>query len=163
MFILALILLRIKEQKMLPILRIPGAPPGFGGELGRDSRPAARIPGNWQQGREGRGVPLSSLPTGKTVNPVGRTDAARCGMGTTIFVSGGRAKMQRDSERKQGETRLLSASEVAKMLSLSRLHVQTLAVSRELPGIWMENTLLFDLRDVENYLRTHRKETLAIA
>jgi len=49
------------------------------------------------------------------------------------------------------------------MLSLSRLHVQTLAVSRELPGIWMENTLLFDLRDVENYLRTHRKETLAIA
>jgi hypothetical protein len=49
------------------------------------------------------------------------------------------------------------------MVSLSRLHVQTLAVSRELPGIWLENTLLFHLRDVENYLRKHRKETLAIA
>jgi len=49
------------------------------------------------------------------------------------------------------------------MLSLSRLHVQTLAVSRELPGIWLENTLLFHLHDVENYLRTHRKEKLAIA
>jgi len=43
------------------------------------------------------------------------------------------------------------------------IHVQTLAVSRELPGIWLENTLLFHLRDVENYLRAHRKEKLAIA
>lgn len=71
--------------------------------------------------------------------------------------------MQRDGERKPDAMQLLSAGEVAKMLSLSRLHVQTLAVSRELPGVWMENTLLFHLRDVENYLRTHRKETLAIA
>jgi len=71
--------------------------------------------------------------------------------------------MQRDNERGHRGTQLLSASEVAKMLSLSRLHVQTLAVSRELPGIWMENTLLFHLRDVENYLRTRRKETLAFA
>ena len=71
--------------------------------------------------------------------------------------------MQRDNERGHRDTRLLSAGEVAKMLSLSRLHVQTLAVSRELPGIWLENTLLFHLNDVENYLRTHRKETLAIA
>lgn len=71
--------------------------------------------------------------------------------------------MRRDSEREQDDTRLLTAGEVAKMLSLSRLHVQTLAVSRELPGVWLENTLLFHLRDVENYLRTHRKERLAIA
>lgn len=71
--------------------------------------------------------------------------------------------MQRDNERGHRDTRLLSASEVSKMVSLSRLHVQTLAVSRELPGIWLENTLLFHLRDVENYLRKHRKETLAIA
>lgn len=71
--------------------------------------------------------------------------------------------MLRDGERKPDAMQLLSAGEVAKMLSLSRLHVQTLAVSRELPGVWMENTLLFHLRDVENYLRTHRKETLAIA
>lgn len=71
--------------------------------------------------------------------------------------------MRRDGERKPDAMQLLSAGEVAKMLSLSRLHVQTLAVSRELPGVWMENTLLFHLRDVENYLRTHRKETLAIA
>jgi excisionase family DNA binding protein len=71
--------------------------------------------------------------------------------------------MQQDGEQKPGTMKLLSAGEVAKMLSLSRLHVQTLAVSRELPGVWMENTLLFHLRDVENYLRTHRKETLAIA
>ena len=71
--------------------------------------------------------------------------------------------MQRDGEGKHGDTQLLSAAEVANMLSLSRLHVQALAVSRELPGIWLENTLLFHLNDVENYLRTHRKETLAIA
>lgn len=71
--------------------------------------------------------------------------------------------MQRDGERKTGAMQLLSAGEVAKMLSLSRLHVQTLAVSRELPGVWLENTLVFHLRDVENYLRTHRKEKLAIA
>jgi Helix-turn-helix domain len=71
--------------------------------------------------------------------------------------------MQQDGERKPGAMQLLSAGEVAKMLSLSRLHVQTLAVSRELPGVWLENTLLFHLRDVENYLRAHRKETLAIA
>ena len=71
--------------------------------------------------------------------------------------------MQRDNERGHRDARLLSASEVSKMLSLSRLHVQTLAVSRELPGIWLENTLLFHLRDVEYYLRTHRKEKLAIA
>ncbi len=71
--------------------------------------------------------------------------------------------MQRDGERNPSAMQLLSAGEVAKMLSLSRLHVQTLAVSRELPGVWLENTLLFHLRDVENYLRAHRKETLAIA
>ena len=71
--------------------------------------------------------------------------------------------MQRDGERETDAMQLLSAGEVAKMLSLSRLHVQTLAVSRELPGVWLENTLLFHLHDVENYLRTHRKEKLAIA
>ena len=71
--------------------------------------------------------------------------------------------MKQDNEGRHRDTQFLSAGEVAKMLSLSRLHVQTLAVSRELPGIWLENTLLFHLRDVENYLRTHRKETLAIA
>jgi len=71
--------------------------------------------------------------------------------------------MQRDNERGHRDARLLSASEVAKMLSLSRLHVQTLAVSRELPGIWLENTLLFHRCDVENYLNTRRGETLALA
>lgn len=71
--------------------------------------------------------------------------------------------MQRDGEPEPGAMQLLSAGEVAKMLSLSRLHVQTLAVSRELPGVWLENTLLFHLRDVENYRRTHRREKLAIA
>ncbi len=71
--------------------------------------------------------------------------------------------MQRDNEREHGKTRLLSAGEVAKMLSLSRLHVQTLAVSRELPGVWMGKTLLFHMHDVERYLQTHRGERLAIA
>lgn len=71
--------------------------------------------------------------------------------------------MQRDGEREPGSMQMLSAGEVAKLLSLSRLHVQTLAVSRELPGVWKENTLLFHRRDVENYLRTHRREKLAIA
>jgi len=71
--------------------------------------------------------------------------------------------MQRDNERGHRDAQLLSASEVAELLNLSRLHVQTLAVSRELPGIWLENTLLFHPRDVENYLRTRRGETLAFA
>jgi hypothetical protein len=72
--------------------------------------------------------------------------------------------MQRDGEQRDlGKPRLLSAGEVAKMLSLSRLHVQTLAVSRELPGIWLENTLLFHVDDVENYLQSHRERKLAIA
>ncbi len=71
--------------------------------------------------------------------------------------------MQRDGERDPGKLRLLSAGEVAKMLSLSRLHVQTLAVSRELPGIWLENTLLFHVDDVENYRQSHRERKLAIA
>jgi hypothetical protein len=71
--------------------------------------------------------------------------------------------MHRNGEREQDDTKLLSAGEVAKMLSLSRLHVQTLAVSRELPGVWLENTLLFHLRDVENYLRAHRKQSLVTA
>ena len=71
--------------------------------------------------------------------------------------------MEQDGERKPGAMQLLSAGEVAKMLSLSRLHVQTLAVSRELPGVWMGKTLLFRLHDVETYLQTHRGEKLAIA
>jgi len=71
--------------------------------------------------------------------------------------------MQRDNERGHRDAQLLSASEVAELLSLSSLHVQTLAVSRELPGIWLENTLLFHPHDVENYLRTRRRETLTIA
>jgi hypothetical protein len=71
--------------------------------------------------------------------------------------------MQRNGEREQDDTRLLSAGEVAKMLSLSRLHVMTLAVSRDLPGVWLENTLLFHLRDVEKYQRAHRRESLATA
>ena len=71
--------------------------------------------------------------------------------------------MQRDDERDLGKLRLLSAGEVAKMLSLSRLHVETLAVSRELPGIWLENTLLFRVDDVEIFLQSHRERKLAIA
>ena len=71
--------------------------------------------------------------------------------------------MLRSQEPKPPATRLLSAGEVAKMLSLSRLHVQTLAVSRELPGVWLENTLLFDARDVENYRQTQRKEKPGIS
>lgn len=71
--------------------------------------------------------------------------------------------MRRDGERENGKPRLLSTSEVAKMLNLSRLHVQTLAVSRELPGVWMGKALLFHLDDVEQYMRTHRGERLAIA
>jgi excisionase family DNA binding protein len=71
--------------------------------------------------------------------------------------------MKRNGERENGKTRLLSTGEVAKMLNLSRLHVQTLAVSRELPGVWMGKALLFHLDDVEHYMQTHRGERLAIA
>lgn len=71
--------------------------------------------------------------------------------------------MRPDEEHDNANPRLLSAGEVARMLSLSKLHVQTLAVSRELPGIWLENTLLFRLRDVEKYQRTHRNAMVAVA
>ena len=71
--------------------------------------------------------------------------------------------MQRDGEGKHGDTQLLSAAEGANLLSLSRLHVQTLAVSRDLPGVFAVITFLIHLRDVKYYQRTHRKEKLAIA
>ncbi|MGB5994713.1 MAG: helix-turn-helix domain-containing protein [Candidatus Deferrimicrobiaceae bacterium] len=71
--------------------------------------------------------------------------------------------MKLGGEWENGKTRLLSTSEVAKMLNLSRLHVQTLAVSRELPGVWKGKALLFHLDDVEHYMQTHRGERLAIA
>ena len=71
--------------------------------------------------------------------------------------------MAQGGEREIRSTRLLSAGEVARMLNLSRLHIQTLAVSRELPGIWMENTLLFRIQDVQEYMRIHRGQEQAIA
>ena len=71
--------------------------------------------------------------------------------------------MKRDGKRENSETRLLSTGEVAKMLNLSRLHVQTLAVSRELPGVWKGKALLFHMDDVEHYMHTHRGARLPIA
>ncbi len=71
--------------------------------------------------------------------------------------------MRPDGEHQDATPRLLSAGEVARILSLSKLHVQTLAVSRELPGIWLENTLLFRLHDVERYQRSHRNPMVAVA
>jgi excisionase family DNA binding protein len=53
--------------------------------------------------------------------------------------------------------RLLSAAEVALRWNLSRSRVYALASSGNLPSIKLKGAVRFDLRDVEGYIREHRR------
>lgn len=61
-------------------------------------------------------------------------------------------------ERKVGQDRgLLSPAEVARLLGLSRAHVYTLAASGQLPSVKFGRAVRFDRRDVEEFVREHRR------
>ncbi len=55
------------------------------------------------------------------------------------------------------ESNLLRAGEVAALLGFSKQHVYTLAASGEIPSIKFRRGVRFDRKDVEGYLRAHRR------
>jgi len=63
--------------------------------------------------------------------------------------------------RKEGKEidsrKLLPASDVAEMLSLSRQHIYTMATSGELPSIKLRGAVRFDPKDVEQFIQAHRR------
>jgi excisionase family DNA binding protein len=63
-------------------------------------------------------------------------------------------------ECKEGKG-LLAPDEVARMLGMSKPHVYNLAKSGELPSIKFGRAVRFDPKDVEAYIRKHRRETPA--
>ena len=56
-----------------------------------------------------------------------------------------------------GPRKLLAAGAVAEMLSLSRQHVYTMAASGELPSIKLRGAVRFDPKDVDRFIREHRR------
>ena len=54
--------------------------------------------------------------------------------------------------------RLLSAAEVGLRWNLSRSRVYALASSGELPSIKLKGAVRFDPRDVDEYIRSHRRK-----
>ena len=55
--------------------------------------------------------------------------------------------------------RLLSAAEVGMRWNLSRSRVYALASSGDLPSIKLKGAVRFDPRDVEQFIRDHRRKT----
>lgn len=55
--------------------------------------------------------------------------------------------------------RLLSAAEVALRWNLSRSRIYALAASGDLPSIKLKGAVRFDPRDVEGYIREHRRKS----
>jgi excisionase family DNA binding protein len=53
---------------------------------------------------------------------------------------------------------LLNAAETARRLGLSIPHVYTLAADRTLPSIKYKKAVRFDPKDVEEYIREHRRK-----
>ena len=54
---------------------------------------------------------------------------------------------------------LLSAAEVGLRWNLSRSRIYALAASGDLPSIKLKGAVRFDPRDVEGYIRGHRRKT----
>lgn len=65
--------------------------------------------------------------------------------------------MERKEGKEMASRNLLPAGAVAKMLSLSRQHVYTMATSGELPSIKLRGAVRFDPEDVERFIREHRR------
>jgi excisionase family DNA binding protein len=55
--------------------------------------------------------------------------------------------------------RLLSAEEVGQRWNLSRSRIYALASSGDLPSIKLKGAVRFDPRDVEEYIRDHRRKS----
>jgi excisionase family DNA binding protein len=66
-------------------------------------------------------------------------------------------KMGRKEGKEIASRKLLPAGAVAEMLSLSRQHVYTMAASGELPSIKLRGAVRFDPKDVERFIRAHRR------
>lgn len=54
---------------------------------------------------------------------------------------------------------LVPISEAARQLGLSKPHVYSLAKSGELPSIKFGKAVRFDPKDVERFIREHRRKT----
>lgn len=63
--------------------------------------------------------------------------------------------------RKEGKEtvsrKLLLPGSVAEMLGLSRQHIYTMAASGELPSIKLRGAVRFDPKDVDRFIRDHRR------
>jgi excisionase family DNA binding protein len=59
------------------------------------------------------------------------------------------------------EKGLLSPGKVAELLGFSKPHVYTLAKSGELPSIKFGRAVRFDPKDVERFIREHRRRKTA--
>lgn len=59
---------------------------------------------------------------------------------------------------KEALKRLLSPAEVAERLGLSKPHVYRLATDGKLRSIKFERSVRFDPKDVERFIREHRRE-----
>lgn len=57
--------------------------------------------------------------------------------------------------------RLLSAAEVGLRWNLSRSRIYALAAGGDLPSIKLKGAVRFDPRDVEDFIREHRREKTA--
>ena len=65
--------------------------------------------------------------------------------------------MGRKEGKEMASRKLLLAGTVAEMLGLSRQHVYTLAASGEIPSIKLRGAVRFDPKDVERFIRVHRR------
>jgi excisionase family DNA binding protein len=54
---------------------------------------------------------------------------------------------------------LLSAAQVGERFGLSRSHVYTLAARGELPSIKLRGAVRFDPKDVDRFIRNHRRKS----
>ncbi|MHB8833435.1 MAG: helix-turn-helix domain-containing protein [Desulfobacteria bacterium] len=65
--------------------------------------------------------------------------------------------MAKSTVEKGTALQLLRAEDVARQLGLSRQHVYVMAASGELPSIKLRGAVRFDQKDVELFIREHRR------
>ena len=65
--------------------------------------------------------------------------------------------MTEATKGKEAPGRLLVAEDVAYTLNLTRQHVYVLAASGQLPSIKLRGAVRFDPKDVEAFIKAHRR------
>lgn len=65
--------------------------------------------------------------------------------------------MAKSARSEPTDGRLLRVEDVGLRLGLSRQHVYTMATSGELPSIKLRGAVRFDPKDVERFIRDHRR------